>query len=371
MTPTPLPEFAEIVRQAPDAVILVDQSGCIAYANDRVAHLFGRSSAELAGQPIEILIPDRLREGHGVHRQAYARAPRIRPMGDSREPLIGLRADGGEFPVDIHLAPIESDGRRWMLAVVRDATARHRFLEELRAARRASEAATRIKGEFLAMAAHDLSQPLQTLELIVGSIDRRGAAGPRSMEFATEAAAQLARMRELVRMLSDISGMESGAREVVAEPVSVAEIFANLARQFEPVAQAKALGFSADPSGHVVETDPALLRGMLSNLVSNAIRYTPAGHVAVRCVVPADGGLKLAVADTGIGIPQDQLGSIFADFHRLAEARRLNQDGFGLGLGIVRRLSALLELPVTVESTPGRGSTFMVEIPRGKILRAA
>lgn len=367
----PLPTFAEVIEQAPDAIILVDQSGTIVYANQRVAHLFGTTPADLRGQSIEVLIPQRVHTQHVAYRGAYMRAPKIRPMGDSRLALSARRADGSEFPVDIHLAPIDSDGHRWTLAVIRDATERHRFFDELRNARRMAEEVARLKGEFLAMAAHDLSQPEQTLELVVSMIERRVAPGSEIAEFTAQATAALARMRELLRMLSEISSVESGTLKVIAEPVSVAEIFGDLARQFGPVAQAKALRFASEPCPHIVETDPALLRGMLSNLISNAIRYTPEGEVAVRCVVPADGTLRLAVSDTGIGIPGDQLQKIFEDFHRLEDARQVHQDGFGLGLGIVRRLSKLLELPVTVHSAVGLGSTFNVEIPAAKVFRAA
>jgi two-component system CheB/CheR fusion protein len=120
-----------------------------------------------------------------------------------------------------------------------------------------------------------------------------------------------------------------------------------------------------------VETDPALLRTILANLVANAIRYTPRGEVQVGCFASPTGSLHLVVSDTGIGIPEDQLRTIFEDFYRLDEARRAHRDGFGLGLGIVRRLSGLLELPVTVNSRIGHGSTFDVEIPAQKVLRAA
>jgi signal transduction histidine kinase len=157
----------------------------------------------------------------------------------------------------------------------------------------------------------------------------------------------------------------------MAEPVRVADICDDLERQFGPVAQAKALRFVREPCAHIVQADPTLLRGLLSNLVANAIRYTPQGEVGVQCVAFPDGGLRLAVQDTGIGIPGDQLQTIFEDFRRLEEARHSCREGFGLGLGIVRRLSTLLGFPVTVESTVGRGSVFGVEIPPAKVYPSA
>ncbi|HJT96655.1 MAG TPA: ATP-binding protein, partial [Mycobacterium sp.] len=97
------------------------------------------------------------------------------------------------------------------------------------------------------------------------------------------------------------------------------------------------------------------------------IRYTLRGEINVQCLAPDDGSLRLAVSDTGIGIPNDEISKIFEDFRRLDEGRRTYRDGFGLGLGIVRRLAALLELSVSVRSTVGRGSTFEVTIPPSRV----
>jgi PAS domain S-box-containing protein len=363
----PLPAFAEVIEQAPDAIVLVDLTGTIVYANSRVAHLFGIAPADLQGLSVEVLIPERFRPQHIAHRGGYAREPKVRPMGDSQLALAARRADGSEFSVDIHLAPIVTGEGRWTLAVIRDSSERHRFLDELRSARQVAEQVARVKGEFLALAAHDLSQPEQSLELVIGAIERRAPAGSDIAELTTLASAALARMRELLKMLIEISRLESGTVHVAVEPIRVADIFSDLERQFAAAARAKALRFASDPCPHIVETDPTLLRAMLANLVANAIRYTPQGEVSVRCIAPAEGGLRLTVSDTGIGIPAEQLQRIFEDFHRLEDARRAHRDGFGLGLGIVRRLSALLGYSVTVQSTVGRGSTFGVEIPVAKV----
>lgn len=364
-----LPAFVEVVEQAPDAIVLVDSDGLVVYANPRVRDLFGIERDALVGRPVETLIPVRLREQHSTDRQHYARSPRVRAMGDARVPLAALRADGTEFPVDIHLSPIVSDGHCWTLAAIRDATDRHRLMDELREAQHAAEHVARVKGEFLAMAAHDLSQPEQTLDLVVSTIERSVAPGSEIAQLAALASASLARMRELLRMLGEISRLESESVRVVAEPIGVPEIYEYLERQFRPVAQAKTLEFVSEPCPHIVETDPTLLRGMLSNLVSNAIRYTTHGSVVLRCLKSPDGTLRLAVSDTGIGIASDQVQTIFDDFLRLEAGHQLHRQGFGLGLGIVRRLSDLLGFPVEVESSVGHGSTFRVVIPAAKVYR--
>lgn len=369
--PPPLPTFAEVIDLAPDPVLLVDASGSIVYANRRVMHQFGVEPAAILGQAIETLIPEQHRLWHATHREVKDRAPRMRPMGDVHMTVTGRNADGREFPIDVHLALIDHAGQRWTLAVIRDATEQHRILNEVRTARRAAEEVARVKGEFLGLAAHDLSQPVQTLELMLNAMESRVRQWPDIAELSSLATASLARMRELLKMLLEISRIESNTLRIQEQPVQIAEIFEYLDRQFGPLARAKALAFVIEPCAHIVEADPALLRGMLSTLVANEIRYTSRGEVRLHSTLNAAGRLCLAVRDTGIGIPGNHLQTIFEDFRRLEAAERIAGDGFGLGLGIVRRISTLLGFPITVQSTVGRGSTFGIEIPPAKVFCVA
>lgn len=225
----------------------------------------------------------------------------------------------------------------------------------------------RLKGEFLSLAAHDLSQPLQTLEFVISCIRKQPALPDDAASLADTASLSLTRVRELLKMLLDIARIESGTIQVRELPIQVADIFDDLERQFGSNARAKNLKFHTHPCARVLATDPALLRSILSNLTANAIRYTPRGEVSINCEPAADGGVRFAVQDTGIGIPPEKTQVIFDDFYRSADAESTSRDGFGLGLGIVRRLSTILGFPVTVESVVGRGSTFAVHIPKEKV----
>jgi signal transduction histidine kinase len=229
------------------------------------------------------------------------------------------------------------------------------------------QAGVRSVHEFVGLAVHDLTQPVQALELAIEEIERTIGAGGAGGSVVV-ARVSVARMRELLRMLLEICRIEAGAGGIEEQPLRISELFEYLQRQFSPGARAKGLAFRCEPAGHVVQTDAILLRSLLANLVSNAIRYTLAGEVRLRAHVRAGGSLCLEVSDTGIGIASTDLKRIFEDFHRLEAARRATRDGFGLGLGIVRRVSRVLGLPVTVQSSVGRGSTFRVEIPSDKVL---
>ena len=366
MTPT-LPPFSDLIEQAPDGVVVVNTDGMIVFANAQMTDLFGFAPGDLIGRPIETLLPARFHRQHTGHRGHYSTSPRVRPMGDARSIFLGARIDGTEFPVEIQLAPIQRDSQRWTIAFVRDATERQLIRDKLERSRQAAEDAARLKGEFLSLAAHDLSQPVQTVEFVISSIRKQPGLPDDAATLADIASSSLTRMRELLKMLLDISRIESGTIQVMELPIQVGDILDDLERQFGANARAKNLAFHTRPCAKVLATDPALLRAILSNLTANAIRYTPRGKVSIDCMPSADGGLRLAVQDTGIGIPPDKTQVIFDDFYRSADAESANHDGFGLGLGIVRRLSKILGFPVTVESVVGRGSTFAVHIPKEKV----
>jgi len=364
---TKLPPFADLIEQAPDGVVIVNTDGMVVFANARMADLFGFAPGDLIGRPIETLLPARFRRQHAGHRGHYSASPRVRPMGDARSIFLGARIDGSEFPVEIQLAPIRWDSQRWTVAFVRDATEHQLIRDELERSRQAAEDVARLKGEFLALAAHDLSQPVQTLEFVVSCIQKQTGLPDDVASLAGIASSSLTRMRELLKMLLDISRIESGTIQVMELPIQVVDILDDLERQFGANARAKNLAFHTRSCATVLATDPTLLRAILSNLTANAIRYTPRGKVSVDCVPAADGGVRFAVQDTGIGIPPEKTQIIFDDFYRSADAESTSQDGFGLGLGIVRRLSKILGFPVTVESVVGHGSTFAVHIPKEKV----
>lgn len=363
-----LPELHAVVDQAPCGVMLLDASGDVAFANRRVAELFGLPRANTFGLPLRALICDSAAIEPLLTRMTDPRAAHLRHVGEARMVLTGRRADGSEFPLEVHLSSVRDGVRCWALAVLRDATEQCRILEELREARREAEAVARTKGEFLSFAAHDLTQPVQALELAIDSIAQQSLESAKLAELTTAARLSVARMRELLKMLLEISRIESGAVRVDEQPLQIAEMSEYLERQFGQSARTKGLQLELTRSGEIIQTDPMLLRGMLGNLIGNAIRYTESGRVSLRARAHADGDLDLEVSDTGLGIPSAELERIFDDFHRLDDARLMTQEGFGLGLGIVRRLSRLLGLPVSVQSTVGRGSTFSIRIPRSRDL---
>jgi two-component system, sensor histidine kinase len=344
-----------LLEAAPDATVIVDSRGTIVFANAQITQTFGYVPEELVGAEVEVLLPQRFRDVHPAHREAFFAAPKPRPMGFGLS-LHGLHKNGREFPVEISLSPVRTEsGALLVVGAIRDATSQkdteHQLVE-----------ANRAKSRFLAAASHDLRQPLQTLNLL-NRVARREAAGNPRLEMVIDRQQQaLDSMSGLLASVLDISKLDSGA--VVPEPAdcSVDEILERLASDFEPQAIEKGLSIAFERCGEAARTDPELLRRLLGNLVSNAIRYTHHGEIRLGCSA-ADGELELTVADTGIGIPDGEMNRIFDEFYQVDRGTQ-RPEGLGLGLSIVRRLAELLGHRVGVRSGPTGGTVFTVSVQR-------
>lgn len=348
-----------LLETAPDALIMVDEDGVIDLVNEQAVKMFGYARSEMLGQTVDILLPDAKRAGHAAHRHNYISAPSVRPMGPELN-LVGRRKDGSEFPVEISLSPIDTGDRRFVLSVIRDVSARRQMEIDIRAAQRAAERANKANSAFLAAASHDLRQPVQALSLLNGAL-RRTVKDERALQIIDSQESSLIAMTNLLNSLLDISRLDAGAVKPDLEDFPMQRLINRLSAEFHRQASSKGLEFSAESCDAVVRSDPNLLAEVITNLVSNAIRYTNDGQVTMRCI-ERDGECHLEVLDTGIGIEEDQLEAIFQEFHQCRTPGR-NKEGFGLGLAIVRRLAQLLDHRVVVESEPGKGSCFSVSIP--------
>lgn len=235
---------------------------------------------------------------------------------------------------------------------------------ELARQKEISERANQSKTRFLAAASHDILQPLNAAQLTISSLyDLQESDAARSMVEQVERS--LDTMNELLRTLLDISRLDAGVTKPNFASVSLAQMIESVLSDLRPIAERKGLKLRTAISDSYIYTDRSLLRRALQNLISNAIRYTDKGGVLIGTrKVGKD--LSLEVVDTGCGIPEDQLETIFEEFHRGSHGKATastQECALGLGLSIVRRLVDTLGHNLSLTSVPGRGSVFRIQIP--------
>ncbi len=233
----------------------------------------------------------------------------------------------------------------------------------LRTALDEAEAANHAKTRFLASASHDLRQPMHTVTLFAATLGMRPL-DERSREivgYMNEAVEDLS--SELDALL-DISKLDAGVIEVQRETIAIKPFLQHLYEMFLPDAHTKKLDLKLDcPDNLFTYTDKNLLERTVRNLAQNAIKYTSLGHVLFQVEARPD-SLMLIIADTGAGIHPNEHSHIFEEFYQVNNPERDRTRGLGLGLAIVKRLANLLEMEISLESSPGAGSRFALTLPR-------
>jgi Na+/proline symporter/signal transduction histidine kinase/ActR/RegA family two-component response regulator len=233
--------------------------------------------------------------------------------------------------------------------------------DELARAKAAADDANISKTRFLAAASHDILQPLNAARLYVTSLVERQTGGGETARLASHVDASLEAVEEIIGALLDISRLDSGALKPEIASFRVDDVLRQLELEFAPLAREKGLRLVFVPCSLTVRSDRRLLRRLLQNLVSNAVKYTAQGRVLVGCR-RRGGNLRVDVYDTGIGIPRSQQRVVFTEFHRLDQGAKVAR-GLGLGLSIVERIARVLDHKVELASAVGRGSHFCVEVP--------
>ena len=234
---------------------------------------------------------------------------------------------------------------------------------EMREKKEEAEKANFEKTRFLAAASHDLRQPMHAMGLFIGELSNR-INTPEQRKIVEKVEESVEAMSGLLDSLLDISKLDAGVIVPQVQEFAIDILLNRLAQDFSPIALKRFITFRVHPIEETVLSDPILLERILTNLISNAIRYVPLnGIVMVACRKRGE-YIRIEVRDSGPGIPADEQQNIFKEFVQLANKARDRSKGLGLGLAIVDRLSKLMGHHITLRSAPQRGSTFTIEIPR-------
>src|SRR4051794_1265195 len=346
--------FRGLLEAAPDAMVIVDHQGCIVLVNAQAEERFGYARAEMVGQPVEMLVPGRFAGLHKAFRSGYVAGPRTRPMGLAGD-LYALRKDGSEFPVEISLAPLETDDGLLVSAAVRDISER----------RRTQEDADRIKDEFFATVSHELRTPLTSMlgySELMSDLEELSPQGRRFLQVITRSAERELRLVDDLLTLVAIEDSGLSMRPFVAdlEPV---------VRDAVEAARLRAAEVDIDLSLEIpgfpvqVDIDRDRIGQALDNLLSNAIKFTPAGgQVRVRLHIRGQMA-EVEVADSGTGVRDTDAERIFERLYRSGSAIAQQVPGAGLGLTIALAIAEAHGGSIGLVKSDETGATFQMQLP--------
>jgi protein-histidine pros-kinase len=346
--------FRGLLEAAPDAMIIVDQMGRIVLVNVQAEEWFGYRREEMIGQSIEMLVPERFAGMHVAFRSGYVAGPRTRPMGLAGD-LFAKRRDGSEFPVEISLAPLETDDGLLVSAAVRDISERRRVQNE----------ADRVKDEFFATVSHELRTPLTSMlgySELMADLEELSPQGRRFLQVITRSAERELRLVDDLLTLVAIEESGLSMRPFVLDLEPVVRDAVEAAR---PRAEEVDIDLTLEIPGFPiqVEVDRDRIGQAIDNLLSNALKFTPPGG-QVRVRLRANAKLaEIEVADSGPGIRESDARRIFERLYRSGTAVAQQVPGAGLGLTIALAIAEAHHGSLGLVRSNEDGTTFRMELP--------
>jgi two-component system CheB/CheR fusion protein len=292
-------------------------------------------------------------------------------LQDAHNVLAKLMPLEKEVPTNDHcyirrIVPYRTEDNRIDGVVVTfiDITERKRAEQALIQSKREAEKANRHKSRFVAAASHELRQPLQALHLFTDVLAKK-VKDPVLQDCINSQKDSLKSMKELLDAFLNLSKLEAGVITPNIADFQINDVLERIQAEYTNQADRKGLTFRRVSCSVVIRSDPVLLKRIVQNLISNAVKHTDVGKILIGCRRRGE-NLRIEIWDTGVGIPQDQLKLIFNEFYQLDNPARELAKGLGLGLSIVEQLARLLGHDLDVQSKAGKGSMFAVQVPVGK-----
>lgn len=382
-----------LFQHATEGIVVTNDRGMIIRANPSTEKLFGYGPGELIGQRIELLIPQRYAEKHLHYRHTFSEHPHARKMGLGMD-LHARRKDDSEFPVEISLSPYKTDESDFVIAFIVDITLRkqaedrmknyseelekqvkgrtlvleeaifelEKTKKELRNALEKEREVNEMKSRFVSMASHEFRTPLTTMMSSLSLVTRYAERSDldNHSRHVQKIKKSINNLTDILNDFLSVSKLEEGRVEVTPEKIVIREFIEDVLLEMQ--------GMSGDhrmlyehTGGETCFFDPKLMKNILLNLISNAIKFSPTdGEITVKSEIAPD-QLTIAVADNGIGIPEEDREHLFERFFRGNNVT--NIQGTGLGLNIVARYVDLMNGTIAIDSEQHKGTTVTIGIP--------
>jgi PAS domain S-box-containing protein len=345
-------KFRLAVEACPSGMVISDGDGTIVLVNSETERIFGYGRNELIGQSIDILVPERLRKQHLRFRGKFAEHPLMRRV-EGRRGLLGLRRDGSEFAIEIGLNPIRTRDGLFVLSIITDIADRQRM--------------DRVKDEFVSNVSHELRTPLTSIAGSLGLL-LGGAAGQlpqQATRLLTIAQNNCQRLIRLINDILDIEKAESGKLEFHFKRLDMRALAEHVLEANRAYADTFNVTLRLDPaaSGGEVYADPDRLAQALTNVLSNAIKFSPAHGEVLVSIAQREHTVRLAVRDHGRGIPKEFRPRLFERFAQANTTDARQRSGTGLGLSIVRQIVGRLGGTVGFEDGNGGGTICNIDLP--------
>lgn len=381
-----------LFKFATEGIIVTNKDGILTKVNPAAEKMFGYGEGELVGQRVEVLVPDRYKDRHERHRDNYSGNPHARAMGAGYN-LHGKRKDGTEFPVEISLSPYSSEEDRYVIGFIIDITLRKQAEErmrnysqelekqvekrtmimkeaieelektrdELNKALGKEKELNELKSRFVSMASHEFRTPLATVLSSLSLVAKYGEKGEKDKQakHMDRIKTSITHLTDILNDMLSISKLEEGVISVSRENFDVKEFVIELIREMRPVCKpGQTIQYTHNGEETIVFLDKKIIRHIVFNLVSNAIKFSPEGKPIDVTTEISNGRIIFSVSDSGIGISKEDQKHLFERFFRGQNAS--NIQGTGLGLNIVARYVEILDGAVECESVLGEGTTFKV-----------
>lgn len=357
---------AQAIRQSllasADALIDCDDHGIITEWSAGAERLFGHSAAEAVGRNVNLIVPPDQVDAHDRGFEHWRRSGTARL--ERRIELEALHKDGRRVEIELWMSVTHIQGLRHIHSNIRDISGRRRQAAELLSAKLAAEAANLAKSAFLANMSHELRTPLNGV-IGLAELLAQTPLSDRQKEMTSIIQDSSNQLRRLVGEILDLARIESGEVALAQAPFSVSDLVMDVTKVSAWTAEAKGLKVLVEIASELTRPvlgDALRLRQVLTNLVTNAVKFTDAGSVTVRVQTVGD-GIRFEVLDTGIGFDEAQKAVIFERFQQADSTITRKFGGTGLGLAISRELVALMGGSLDCTAVAGAGASFWFTLP--------